>query len=283
MPTEHRLLVMTKSLGVGGTESHLLRLVPGLVAYGWNVAIFCLSGRGKLASEMEDKGVEVVGPRKIVSRQMLLRYSAHAAIASSKLYKFIRQWRPDITHFYLPGPYVIGTPVAIAAGTPIKVMSRRSLSRYQQKWPAVASIERRLHQKMDALIGNSGAVTDELIAEGAPPARVKLIYNGIETSAAFLDRSEARRILGIGEDSLVGVVVANLIPYKGHRELIEGMGQVAARLPSPWRILLAGRDHNIQAGLEARATAAWHCGPISNFSASDPMFLAFWLLRILGF
>ena len=253
MPTERRLLVVTESLGVGGTESHLLRLLPRLTACGWTVAVFCLSERGKLASSMEDAGVEVVSPQRGASRQTLLRYSAHAAVASSKLYRLIRHWRPDIAHFYLPGPYVIGAPVAMAAGTPIKIMSRRSLSRYQQRWPAIASIERRLHGTMDALIGNSRAVADELIAEGASAAKVKLIYNGIETSAAYLDRNEARRALGLGEDTLVGVIIANLIPYKGHRELIEGLAQVAPHLPSPWRILLAGRDHNIRSGLEARA------------------------------
>ena len=106
---------------------------------------------------------------------------------------------------------------------------------------------------MDALTGNSRAVVHELIAEGAPEAKVRLIYNGIETSGTFPDRSEARRALGIGEDVLVGVVVANLISYKGHRELIEGLARVAERLPSPWQILLAGRDHGLRTELEALA------------------------------
>jgi glycosyltransferase involved in cell wall biosynthesis len=40
--------------------------------------------------------------------------------------------------------------VAIAAGVPIKIMSRRSLSDYQRNWPLVAKLERRLHARMDA-------------------------------------------------------------------------------------------------------------------------------------
>ena len=67
----------------------------------------------------------------------------------------MRRWRPDIAHFYLPGPYLIGAHVAIAARVPIKIMSRRSLSDYQRNWPLVARLERRLHTKMDATIGNS--------------------------------------------------------------------------------------------------------------------------------
>jgi glycosyltransferase involved in cell wall biosynthesis len=49
------------------------------------------------------------------------------------------------------------------------------------------------------------------------------------------------------------VVVANLISYKGHRELIEGLARVAERFPSPWQILLAGRDRGLRIELEALA------------------------------
>ena len=56
---------------------------------------------------------------------------------------------------------------------------------------------------------------------------------------------------------MVGLVVANLIPYKGHRELIEGLFQIERELPGDWRILLVGRDHGIRAELEALATT---CG-----------------------
>jgi glycosyltransferase involved in cell wall biosynthesis len=252
MPSERRLLVVCESLAVGGTETHLVRLLPRLVARGWKIAIFCLSGRGVGASSLEAAGVKVIAGTVSASRETLLRYSAHIPVASGKLYSFARRWRPDIAHFYLPGAYIIGAPIAIATGIPIKIMSRRSLSFYQQKWPTVARIERRLHGRMDALTGNSRAVVRELIAEGAPETKVRLIYNGIETSDTFPDRSEARRALGLGEDVL-GVVVANLISYKGHRELIEGLARVAERFPSPWRILLAGRDHGLRIELEALA------------------------------
>ena len=64
-------------------------------------------------------------------------------------------------------------------------MSRRSLSDYQRNWPSVARLEQRLHRRMDAVIGNSRAVVRQLIGEGIPEAKVRLIYNGIETSHPF--------------------------------------------------------------------------------------------------
>ena len=73
---------------------------------------------------------------------------------------------------------------------------------------------------------------------------MKLIYNGV-TIPEPIPRDEARRTLGLDADTLVGVVVANLIHYKGHRDLFEGLARIQSRIPGPWRILLAGRDHDL--------------------------------------
>ena len=81
-----------------------------------------------------------------------------------------------------------------------------------------------------------------------------MIYNGIEVSQRFPDRSEARQPLGFNNDTLVRVVIANFIAYKGHRELIEGLSHIEWELPGDWRILLVGRDHGIGAELEALST-----------------------------
>ena len=256
MPSNHRLLVVTESLGVGGTESHLIRTLPRLAESGWGVVTFCLTERGKRAGQVEAAGVEVcVAPQLAKRKGSFLRYPAHVTLAANKLYWLMRRWRPQIAHFYLPGPYLIGAHVAIAARVPVKIMSRRSLSDYQRNWPLVVHLERRLHTKMDAVVGNSQAVVHQLIEEGIPEAKLRLIYNGIEASPALPDRVEARRALGLEDATLIGLVVANLIHYKGHRELVRGLSHVEPALPTDWRILFAGRDHGIRAELEALAAA----------------------------
>ncbi len=62
MSQEERLLVVTESLGVGGTESHLMRLLPELAKRGWDIAAFCLTDRGARAGSLEAAGVEVFSP-----------------------------------------------------------------------------------------------------------------------------------------------------------------------------------------------------------------------------
>jgi glycosyltransferase involved in cell wall biosynthesis len=95
-------------------------------------------------------------------------------------------------------------------------------------------------------------VVKELGAEGVPEAKLRLIYNGIGITPG-MDRSAARRALGLNDDALVGVMVANLIPYKGHQDLIEALALVAKQLPAGWRVLLAGRDEGLRPELEALA------------------------------
>ena len=163
----HRLLVVTESMGIGGTESHLLRTLPPLVVLGYDITVFCLTERGEGASSLEKGGINVVAPVLKAPRTRPIRYAGHLLYEARRLYALMRHSRPDIVHFYLPRPYLIGAPAAIAAGVPIKIMSRRSLANYQMNWPTAARIERRLHHRMDALIGNSAAVVNDLLAEDA--------------------------------------------------------------------------------------------------------------------
>ena len=70
------------------------------------------------------------------------------------------------------------------------------------------------------MLGNSRAVVEDLIAENVPESKIRLIYNG----STFHSRRRTRD--GKGEhwgapDATVGVLVANLIHYKGHLDLIE--------------------------------------------------------------
>ena len=48
-------------------------------------------------------------------------------------------------------------------------------------------------------------------------------------------------------------IVANLIHYKGHSDLLDALGQAASRMPRRWRLLLVGRDDGIGSQLRAQA------------------------------
>jgi glycosyltransferase involved in cell wall biosynthesis len=242
-----RLFVVIGSLHVGGTEQHLARVLPELVQRGWRVTLFTLSGEGSLRAALERGGVDVrftplVG-RLLRGRILALRLLRLIAVTVHLVW-LMRTERPMVAHFFLPEAYVMGGFCGLVAGVPRMIMSRRSLNHYQRARPMVARAERWLHRRMSLIVGNSHAVVRELEEEGVPPARLRLIYNGITLPPPIVTgaRAGVRASLGIGADTLVIIIVANLLPYKGHLDLIEALTLVAGELPTDWRLLCAGRD-----------------------------------------
>ena len=63
--SQRKLLVVTESLGVGGTETHLIRTLPHLADSGWRVTVFCLTERGDRADELEAADIEIVSTPRL--------------------------------------------------------------------------------------------------------------------------------------------------------------------------------------------------------------------------
>lgn len=232
------------SLDVGGTEKHLLLIAPRLKELGWRPVIYCLWRRGQFASILAKAGIEVIGPDiSSDARRAGFGYTFSLLVSWLRLIAIVFQRKPQIVHFYLPLAYMLGAPVALLARVPIKVMSRRSLNIYQRKRPLVHQIERWLHAQMATVLGNSEQVVRELVdQEGCPPEKVGLIYNGTDLSAIAAARRFDISILGIPAGSFILIMVANLIPYKGHADLLSALGEVAPEMLQPWHLICVGRD-----------------------------------------
>lgn len=250
------VLIVALSLDRGGTEQHLIEAMPRLKQKGLNISVYCLATKGVRGSELAARGVEVIGP-PIGGSSWFKGPTAPIRIAVSavKLAWIMIRDRPQIVHFYLPAPYLVGAPIAILTARPIRIMSRRNLAKYLEGRKLITTIERLLHKHMTAVLGNSGEICRELAAEGCEPRRIGLIYNGVDTTlyGGTWKRDATRRELGLASSSLVGLLVANLIPYKGHADLIAAMAAARARMPADWVILCAGRDDGIGEALERMA------------------------------
>jgi glycosyltransferase involved in cell wall biosynthesis len=255
--SRRKLLLVISSLAVGGTENHLASISRVLRARGWNIVVYCTGGEGAQANAIRSAGVNVMlAPtplRKPVAGGFLKRVVDLVMVAID-LFAVMRRHRSGIVHFFLPEAYLVGGPLALLARIRIRIASRRSLNVYQGNHRLAGFAERCLHPHMSALLANSRKVAAELEAEGVSAGRVGLIYNGIDTDMRPTAGSDCiRRALGIGEAALVLIIVANLIPYKGHLDLIEALGAVASRMPADWKLLIVGRDDGAGAAIHARA------------------------------
>lgn len=244
-----RVLVVTKRLGVGGAERHLTRVLPELKSRGIDAVVFVLERGGELEQALDTTGIAIEGVWPHGPRWLDVVRAA-AALARS-----IRRIQPDVVHFFLPEAYLVGGAVAMLVRQRRNIMSRRSLAHYQRGRPSFAWLERLMHRRTPAMLGNSRAVVDELVAEAGDASKVGLIHNGIAIPAATSDdtRQGARNRLDLDPAAFVMVVVANLISYKGHGDLIAGLARIASQLPTPWHLLIVGRDEGIGDALRTQA------------------------------
>ncbi len=256
-----KILFVIGSLHVGGTEQHLVSVSRELVRRGWSVSVYSLQGVGHLRAAIEAAGVNLFLPpiRNGQERRSAIWRLGRLTVATVHLFLTMIRLRPDIVHFMLPEAYLLGAPLAFIARRPVRVMSRRSMNVYQLKHPILAVFERFLHRSVSAIVGNSRTIVRELKElEGVAVERLGLIYNGLDLSsfANVNGRQVMRKSLDVGPHTLLMIVVANLIPYKGHLDLIDAFSKVETQGKPDWRLLLVGRDDGMADEIRCRSKAA---------------------------
>jgi glycosyltransferase involved in cell wall biosynthesis len=255
-----QILFVIGSLELGGAERHVAHVSRHLKIRGWKPEVFVLTPGGPLTKFLQESNVPIKGyslpnwfARLVKSDRLRTRIELLLSIPVLLGTIWIR--RPVVLHFFLPGAYIIGGITSLFSRVPVRIMSRRSLRNYQATKPFLARIEKFLHPKMTLVCGNSKAVMSELLEEDISAQCLRLIYNGIdfEPYTKPFDRSTSRMNAGVPENALVFVLVANLIPYKGHSDLIKALAKIRADLPDPWLLLCLGRDDGIGPDLREEA------------------------------
>ena len=233
-----KVLIIISSLDNGGTENHLLNVLPALKTRGIDITVFSLKPEGQIGLLLKESGIRVIDPGyKFIGPLRNFQLFIHILL-------LLYISRPDYIHFFLPKAYLLGGIASLLNPFTKRIMSRRSLNVYQRKKPVLAWIERRLHKTMSYVLGNSKAVLDELRLEGIAPDRLRLIYNGVMDmeKGGNLNRDDCRNELGIDKNALVIIYVANLIEYKGHADLLHALWIINDNLPKGWRLICVGKD-----------------------------------------
>ena len=258
------ITIVVGSLDIGGTERHLISVLPKLISNGWSVRVITTFKRGILTPEFEKRGVPVfcvLDEKHLVWIQKLPQLPSRLSriilgifALRSHLKQQIQDHKNTILHFYLPEAYIVGMLAAgLARFRGFKIMSRRSLNCYQQKSAFIGWLEKKLHPRTSVITGNCQALVSQLqMEENVPLEHLRLIYNGIDT-AAFVpteSRKAVRKALDIQQDALVIVKVANLIPYKGHADLLVALSKIKDKLPEHWYLICLGRDDGIGSALQ---------------------------------
>jgi glycosyltransferase involved in cell wall biosynthesis len=251
-----RVLLITGSLGPGGTELAVMTLARELAARG-RVAprIVTLGHGGAHAETLRASGVPV--------EELGLSGGARSIAGLRRLRlipQMVRHERIRIVHTFLFDADFYGM-LAARRGRPWAVVTtRRAIKRGR----LLHLLGYRLTNPLvDRIVCNSDAVSRfTLHAEGASRKKVVVIPNGVDTARFERgDGATMRRRLGLRPDDLVVGAVGTIKKVKGQAVLLEAMRPLFER-HAALRLVLAGevtrgygeelRRQVAQAGLEGR-------------------------------
>ena len=203
------------SLDTGGAEKQIILLAKGLMEAGHTVQIATIlesSVNGK-PSHFPDMNNLHTTPKKIAGRSLLRNLSETLKFALV-FFKYLIVNKPDVVHAWLLHSYLIAMPVAFLAKVPVRISARRGM------WNAIDAKIWLHFSKISNLFATYFTANSIMVREDAssvetiPIDKFEVIVNIVSP--------ETRRANVLSQPAKI-VVVANLISYKGHLDLLEAI------------------------------------------------------------
>ena len=191
--------------------------------------VACFQPGGFRARELESAGIPILAlPVRSFRSPSVLHQAA-------RLGAYLREQRIRLVHtFDVPGT-VFGVPAARFYRAPVVISSQRANRRLA---PALLRPLLRVTDRLvDAIVVNCRAIERHLIEDqGVPAGRLRLCYNGLDTSVFF--PSPAAPPSGLESSSLVIGTACALRPEKGLPDLLAAVAQVQDLVPGLRLVIL---------------------------------------------
>jgi glycosyltransferase involved in cell wall biosynthesis len=216
-----RVLWLTKGLGPGGAERLLVSFAAHADRERFDLrAAYLLPWKDHLVSELAGLGVPTVclaGPRELDPRWVF------------RLRKLVRAAKIDVVHVHSPLVAAVTRPA-------LKALPRRHrpavMGTEHNLWSSHHPLTRWANRLTLRLEDATIAVSDEVRASMAPrlARRTEVVFQGVDSDAIAARRGErdaARAELGVGENELLVVTVANLRGQKDYPTLLQAARRLA--------------------------------------------------------
>jgi glycosyltransferase involved in cell wall biosynthesis len=212
-----RVLHVHKITGIGGSERHLIALLPALRARGVDARFLGLDVEGTDApafyAELEAAGVpcrHVHCPRDV---SPALAVAVTEAAAAEE---------PDLLHTHLVHADVYGAAAAAALRLPV-VSTRHNDDRYLLG--PFRYVDRAFAARASRLVAISHAVRRFLVAAGHHAARIETVHYGLDAVPATPSEVTPADA-GIPEGAPLLLAVGRLAPQKDHATLLAAFARV---------------------------------------------------------
>lgn len=247
------VLLMARELGIGGTERQVAETAKRLDRDRFVPYVACFHSQGMRADELHEQGIPVI---ELPVRSFL---SSSALVGVREMGRVIAARQIRIVHTFDVPLNLFGVPAARLFRVPIVMSSQRAFR------VLVSPVFRRALRVTDrlstAIVVNCRAVRDHLRLEyGVPEEKIRLCYNGVDTSVFFPGPRES------GRPVVIGGVYA-LREEKGLDILIDAFAELHRRVPDT-RLLIVGSGY-MEGELKRRA-ADRGLGESCRFEANSP-------------
>jgi glycosyltransferase involved in cell wall biosynthesis len=246
-PHKPTLAYVVHSLDPGGTEKLVVEMSLAFAAE-YRVVVFCLDEPGLWASRLRQNGIPV---------HCVWRQPGFDALVPGKLARLCRQYDVQLIHAHQCTPWFYAALSRLRYRRP-----KLLLEEHGRFYPEVDSPKRRAFNRLvtkrltHRFVAVSNDVRERLVKyEGLDPARVEVVYNGVELDPPLTPdaRTQLRAEFGFGPDDFVVGTVGRFDPIKNLPMLVDALA--AARLANAnVRGLLIGDGPEravVEAGLEA--------------------------------
>jgi L-malate glycosyltransferase len=233
---------LVHGLPIGGAEVLVDRMVRRL-RHERPCIIACLDQVGELGERLSRDGIRVVNLQRRPGFDWRCVRRLSRLVADEQV-------RVIHAHQYTPFAYALATRVFCRRPPVLFTEHGRFHPDYpswKRKW-----FNRLLSDRHDRFVAVGDAVRQALIdKEGLPPARVEVVYNGVDLPCADGDshtRAEVRHELKVADDECLVVQVARLDTIKDHKTAIRAVALALRQAPRV-RLLIVG-DGPEQAAIE---------------------------------
>jgi glycosyltransferase involved in cell wall biosynthesis len=265
-----QVLALVNSLGFGGAETMLERMVLSITATGGARYTVCsLEDEGPIGARLRRRGIEVIA---LGARGGAVR-AVTGGVASVR--RLLRERPFDLIHSCLYRSHCVARLARLGIGRPIPLVSsehcvgatRSRLTLLGNR--LTAGLSDRIHAVSRA-VGDAVVLRDRIAA-----GRVRVVVNGIDPPAPVPGaRRRLRRALGIADGELILLTIGRLHREKGADVLLRALPQVAPDGAFPFRAIVVG-DGPERGALEAQARRLGLAGSV--FFAGERRRVVPWL------
>lgn len=233
------VLQLIDSFNQGGSERQALQLTRLLSESGsFKVYLACLSPEGSLRPTIEDLDLG-----EIPSFTLTSFYDPNAVRQLRRFVRWLKSARIDILHTHDFYTNVFGMAGGALGRLPVRIASMRETAGMRSA--GQKQVQRVAYSLAHQIVANSNAVRDRLIADGAGPEKVTVVYNGLDVQRLVTraTRSESLALLGlpdgVGPRRFVSIVANMRHEVKDYPMFLRSARRVKDAVPDA-AFLLAG-------------------------------------------